>query len=51
MEKAPRPIRSELKSHRIVQEEEKPIRWSYMKILREHSDLERLSYYNCRRWL
>jgi len=40
MEKEPRPIQSMLKSHRIMQEEEKPIRWSYMKILREHSDLK-----------
>ena len=40
MEKEPRPIQSTLKSHRIMQEKEKPIRWSYMKILREHSDLK-----------
>lgn len=36
----PRPIKSELKSHRIVQEEEKPIRWSFLKILREYSTLK-----------
>lgn len=36
----PRPIKSDLKSHRIKWEEEKPIRWSYLKLLREHSDLK-----------
>ena len=36
----PRPIKSELKSHRIVWEEEKPIRWSFLKILREFSTLK-----------
>ena len=33
-------IKSELKSKKIVWEEEKPIRWSYMKILREFSTLK-----------
>ena len=33
-------IKSELKSHKIVWEEEHPIRWSYMKILREFSTLK-----------
>ncbi len=37
----PRPIKSNLKSRRIVQEEEKPIRWSFTKILREFSTLKR----------
>lgn len=37
----PRPIKSHLKSKRIVWEEEKPIRWSYMKILREYSRLKK----------
>ena len=36
----PRPIKSDLKSHRIVWEEERIIRWSYMKLLREHSTLK-----------
>ncbi len=36
----PRPIKSDLKSKRIIWEEEKPIRWSYMKILRETSNLK-----------
>lgn len=36
----PRPIFSQLKSHRIVQEEEKPVRWSFMKVLREYSTLK-----------
>lgn len=36
-----RPIKSNLKSHRIIWEAEHPIRWSYMKILREHSDIKR----------
>ena len=31
----PRPIRSELKSHRIHPEPEKPSRWSFLKVLRE----------------
>ena len=31
----PRPIRSELKSHRIHPEHEKPSRWSFLKVLRE----------------
>ena len=35
-----RPIASELKSKRIVQEIEKPVRWSFMKILREYSTLK-----------
>lgn len=35
-----RPIRSDLKSHRILWEEEKPIRWPFMKILRETSSLK-----------
>lgn len=33
-------IKSELKSKKIVWEEEKPIRWSFMKILREFSTLK-----------
>lgn len=36
----PRPIKSELKTRRIVWEEERVIRWSYMKLLREHSTLK-----------
>lgn len=36
----PRYIKSNLKSKRIVWEEEKPIRWSFMKILREYSTLK-----------
>ena len=32
-------IKSDLKSHRILWEEERPIRWPYMKILREYSTL------------
>ena len=36
----PRPIKSELKSERIVWESEKPVRWSFMKILRETSTLK-----------
>lgn len=39
--KDPRPIQSHLKSKRIVWEEEKPLRHSYMKILRETSNLRR----------
>ena len=35
-----RPIKSDLKSHRILWEEEHPIRWPYMKILRETSSLK-----------
>ncbi len=35
-----RPIKSGLKSKKIVFEEERPIRWSYMKILRETSNLK-----------
>jgi len=37
----PRPIKSNLKSKRIIWEEEKPIRWSFMKILREFCTLKR----------
>lgn len=36
----PRPIHSELKSRRIVWEPEKPVRWSFMKVLRETSTLK-----------
>lgn len=36
----PRPIHSDLKDTRIVQEAEHPIRWSFMKILREYSTLK-----------
>lgn len=36
----PRPIYSDLKSHRIVWETEHPVRWSFMKILREYSTLK-----------
>lgn len=36
----PREIKSELKSKRIVFEEERPLRWPYMKLLREHSDMK-----------
>ncbi|NTW96486.1 MAG: MBL fold metallo-hydrolase [Erysipelotrichaceae bacterium] len=36
----PREIKSNLKTKKLVWEEEKPIRWSYLKILREHSDLK-----------
>ena len=36
----PRPIHSELKSQRIVWETEHPVRWSFMKILRETSNLK-----------
>lgn len=35
-----RPIKSDLKSHKLVWEAEHPIRWSYMKILREFSTLK-----------
>lgn len=37
----PRPIKSNLKSKRKVWEEEKPIRWSYMKLLREYTTLKK----------
>lgn len=33
-------IKSELKSHRILWEKEHPIRWPYMKLLREYSTLK-----------
>ncbi len=33
-------IKSDLKSHRLIFEEEHPIRWSFMKILREYSTLK-----------
>lgn len=36
----PRPIQSDLKSERIVWEPEKPVRWSFMKVLRETSSLK-----------
>lgn len=36
-----RPIRSNLRSRRLIWEEEHPIRWSYMKLLREYSTLKR----------
>lgn len=36
----PRLIKSELKSRRIIQEQEKPVRWSFMKVLREYSTLK-----------
>lgn len=36
----PRHIHSELKSQRIVWEKEHPVRWSFMKILREYSTLK-----------
>lgn len=39
--KDPRPIKSNLKSKRFVWEEDKPIRWSFMKILREYSTIKR----------
>lgn len=38
--KPSRYIKSDLKSHKLVFEEEHPIRWSYMKILREFSTLK-----------
>lgn len=41
MKKEPRKIQSHLKSHKIISEEEKVIRWSYMKILREFSTLKK----------
>ncbi len=37
----PRPIKSNLKSKRIIWEQEKPLRWSFMKVLREFSTLKR----------
>ncbi|MCD8380848.1 MAG: MBL fold metallo-hydrolase [Lachnospiraceae bacterium] len=37
-----RPIKSDLKSYRIIWETEHPIRWSYMKILREFSTLKKV---------
>ena len=37
--KACRPIKSDLKSHRIVPETEKSSRWNFFKILREYSTL------------
>jgi glyoxylase-like metal-dependent hydrolase (beta-lactamase superfamily II) len=36
----PRPIHSDLKSKRIVWETEHPVRWSFMKVLRETSSLK-----------
>ena len=36
-----REIKSNLKSKKIICEEEKPIRWSFMKVLREYSTLKR----------
>ena len=36
----PRHIQSDLKSERIVWEPEKPVRWSFMKVLRETSSLK-----------
>lgn len=36
----PREIKSDLKSHRIVWEVEHPVRWSFMKVLREYSTLK-----------
>lgn len=36
----PRPIHSDLKDERIVWEAEHPVRWSFMKILREYSTLK-----------
>ena len=40
MKRIPRPIKSDLKSHRIVWDEERAIRWPYYKILREFSTLK-----------
>ena len=37
----PRPVKSNLKSKRIIWEEEKPTRWSFMKVLRAYSTLKR----------
>ena len=39
----PRPINTNIKTKLINPEKEKPSRWSFLKILREHSDL-RLFY-------
>ncbi|MBE6103921.1 MAG: MBL fold metallo-hydrolase [Erysipelotrichaceae bacterium] len=36
----PAPIKSDLKSRRIIWEAERPIRWSFMKVLREYSTLK-----------
>lgn len=36
----PRPIKSDLKSQRIVWEAEHPVRWSFLKVLREYSTLK-----------
>ena len=36
----PRPIHSDLKSKRIIWEPEHPVRWSFMKVLREYSTLK-----------
>ena len=36
----PRPIHSDFKSRRIVWETEHPVRWSFMKVLRETSSLK-----------
>ncbi len=35
----PRPINTNIKTKLINPEKEKPSRWSFLKILREHSDL------------
>ena len=35
----PRPIHTNIKSKRIIEEAEHPVRWSFMKILREYSTL------------
>ncbi|MDD6467632.1 MAG: MBL fold metallo-hydrolase [Erysipelotrichaceae bacterium] len=40
MNRDPRPIHSDLKSHRIIPEPEKPSRWSFLKVLREYSTLK-----------
>ena len=40
MKRIPRPIQSDLKSKRIVWDEERAIRWPYYKILREFSTLK-----------
>ena len=40
MKRIPRPIKSDMKSKRIVWDEERAIRWPYYKILREHSNLK-----------
>ena len=36
----PRPIKSQLKSYRINPEPEKPSRWSFLKVLREFSNVK-----------